>query len=78
MRTWKDTITDADERKVFQALDGPQFTWRTVGGIARDAGLSEDRVMAILDKYQMSLIRRSRLPSASGRPLVGLLEKVGG
>ena len=32
---WKDVITDPDEIKVFMALDGPKYTWRTVGAVAR-------------------------------------------
>ena len=54
---WKDTVTDPEEVKVFLALDGPNYTWRTMSGIARQAGLSEERVAAILKKYNL---RRSR------------------
>jgi hypothetical protein len=74
---WKDTVKDQDEIKVFLALDGPSYTWRTASGIARQAGLPEQRVWEILQKYNMALIRISDLPSASGSALVGLLEKVG-
>jgi len=73
---WKLTVTDADERKVFMALDGPTYTWRTVDGIARQTGLTEDRVLSILSKYNMSLTRLSEVPSVSGSMLVGLMEKV--
>lgn len=74
---WKDTVTDPDEKKVFQALDGPQYTWRTTSGIARQAGLSEERVAAILKKYDLTLTRQSETPAVSGSALVGLIEKVG-
>ena len=74
---WKDVVGDPDEIKVFLALDGPEYTWRTVGAIARQTGLSEERVWEIMKKYDMRLTRLSEMPSASGRPLVGLLEKVG-
>ena len=74
---WNAQVFDPDEIKVFMALDGPNFTWRTVGGIARQSGLSEERVLNILKKYNMTLTRLSEVPSASGSPLVGLLEKVG-
>jgi hypothetical protein len=74
---WKDTVTDPEEVKVFLALDGPQYTWRTMGGIARQTGLSEERVAAILKKYNLTLTRLSETPAVSGSALVGLIEKVG-
>lgn len=74
---WKDTVTDPEEVKVFLALDGPQYTWRTTGGIARQTGLSEERVAEILKKYNLTLTRLSETPAVSGSALVGLIEKVG-
>ena len=74
---WKDTVSDPEEREVFQALDGPQHTWRTISGIARQTGLSEERVAAILKKYDLMLTRQSETPAVSGSALVGLIEKVG-
>lgn len=74
---WKDTVTDPDEIKVFLALDGPQYTWRTIGGIARQTGLSEERVARVLAKYNLKFTRESETPSLSGTALVGLIEKVG-
>jgi hypothetical protein len=74
---WQQTVNDPDEKKVFEALDGPQTTWRTVGGIARQAELSEDRVSQILAKYNLTLTRLWDSPSISGSALVGLIEKVG-
>jgi len=74
---WQDTVTDPDEIKVFMALDGPNYTWRTTSGIARQTGLSEARVSQILAKYNLKLTRLSEAPSVSGSALVGLIEKVG-
>ena len=74
---WQQKVTDADEVKVFNALDKPVYTWRTVGGIARQTGLSEARVAQILAKYDLELTRMSGTPSVSGSALVGLIEKVG-
>lgn len=74
---WQQKVTDADEVKVFNALDKPEYTWRTVGGIARQTGLSEARVAQILAKYDLELTRMSGTPSVSGSALVGLIEKVG-
>ena len=74
---WKENVHDADEIKVFAALDGPRCTWRTIGGIARQTGLSEERVAQILAKYDLKLTRVSETPSISGSALVGLIENVG-
>jgi DNA-directed RNA polymerase sigma subunit (sigma70/sigma32) len=74
---WKDAVTDSEEVKVFLALDGPNYTWRTLNGIARQTGLSEQRVADILKKYNLKLTRLSETPSVSGSALVGLIEKVG-
>jgi hypothetical protein len=71
-------VTDPDEVKVFLALDGPNYTWRTMSGIARQTGLGEQRVAEILKKYNLTLTRLSETPSVSGSALVGLIEKVGG
>jgi hypothetical protein len=75
---WRETVKDPDEIKVFMALDGPDYTWRTMSGIARQTGLGEDRVAQILAKYNLRLTRLSETPSVSGSALVGLIEKVGG
>jgi hypothetical protein len=74
---WKKTVTDPDEVKVFMALDGPTSTWRTTSAVARQTGLSEERVSQILEKYDLTLTRLSEVPSISGQALVGLIEKVG-
>ena len=74
---WKKTVKDPDEIKVFMALDGPNYTWRTIPAIARQTGLPESRVAQILAKYNLKLTRLSEVPSLSGDALVGLIEKVG-
>jgi hypothetical protein len=48
-----------------------------MGGIARQTGLSEERVAQILAKYNLKLTRLAETPSVSGSALVGLIEKVG-
>jgi hypothetical protein len=75
--TWQAAVTDRDEIKVFMALDGANYTWRTMSGIARQTGLPESRVAEILGKYNLTLTRLSETPSISGSALVGLIEKVG-
>jgi DNA-directed RNA polymerase sigma subunit (sigma70/sigma32) len=74
---WHETVVDPDEIKVFMALDGPEYTWRTMSAIARQTGLSEERVAQILAKYNFQFTRLSQTPSVSGSALVGLIEKVG-
>ena len=74
--TWQEVVKDPNEIKAFMALDGPEYTWRTVGGIARQTGLSEQELWQIFAKYNRDLIRMSETPSASGKPLVGLVSKV--
>jgi hypothetical protein len=74
---WQETVKDPDEIKVFMALDGPEYTWRTMSAIARQAGLTETRVAQILDKYNLKLTRVAESRSVSGSALVGLIEKVG-
>jgi len=76
-RSWKEIVTDATETRVFLSLADPAYTWRTVEAVARQTGLTEHEVLAILKKYTPELVRLSRQPSASGSPLVALLEKVG-
>lgn len=75
--SWRDKVKNPDEIKVFKALDGPEYTWRTIGGIARQTGVPEERVAQILAKYHLKLTRMSDTPSVSGSALVGLIEKVG-
>ncbi len=74
---WQDAVQDADEIKVFMALDGPDYTWRTIPAIARQTSLPKDRVAQILARYNLKLTRLSKTPSLSGEPLVGLIENVG-
>ena len=75
---WQETVKDdPEEIKVFMALDKPEYTWRTMRGIARQTGLTEGRVAQILAKYNLQLTRLSQTPSVSGSALVGLIEKVG-
>jgi hypothetical protein len=73
---WQTAVTDPEEIKVFRALDGANFYWRAVDGLARQTGLSEERVTRILEKHE-ELARFSDVPSISGSPIVGLIEKVG-
>jgi hypothetical protein len=77
MKNWHEIISDPEEVKVFNALDGPHCTWRTISGIARQTGLSEEQVAEIVAKYDLELTRQAETPSITGQPFVGLIENVG-
>lgn len=42
---------NADERKVFEALDDSRWDARTVSGISRSTGLSQPEVLKILNAH---------------------------
>lgn len=44
--------TDQNEAKVLAALNNPKWSWRTVGGIAEDTGISETEIMDVLEKIK--------------------------
>ena len=67
-------VSDPRDRKVLEALDNPNWDFRTVSGIAKDTGLSESEVRQILEKYP-DYIRRSPLPDARGYGLYSLRSK---
>ena len=75
-KDWREIVRNPDEIRVFEALDEPETTWRTAWGVAWDTGLPEDRVWEMLAKYIPTLIRFSTVPSVSGKPFIGLAEKV--
>jgi hypothetical protein len=75
--SWQAAITDPEEKLVFDVLGKEDYRWRTIGGIARETGLSEGRVSEIIAKHDLKLTRFSEVPSISGSALVGLIEKVG-
>lgn len=74
---WKDVVKDADEIKVFAALDGPNVTWRTASAVSRQTGITEDRVWKIVAKYNSQLTRLGETPSITGSAFIGLVENVG-
>ena len=60
-------ISDAKE-KVIRSLEDQKWDWRTVEGVAKDAGLSSGAVSYILESDPDTFIR-SRVPDKDGRPL---------
>ena len=72
--SWKEKISDAKERKVFEALSDPAWDFRTAEGISVTAGLSEPEVREILDMHP-DFIRQSAIPDGKGRELFTLRSK---
>jgi len=72
--SWKDRITDPVERKVFEALDDPQWDFRTIPGLSKATGVPESLVKDIVERYPQ-FIRRSPVPDSGGRALYTLASK---
>ena len=53
---------------VVGALENPEFSWRTVAGIARESGLTEAEVLEVLSQ-QTDLLFESSVLSKSGERL---------
>ena|SRR5438093_12326230 len=68
---WQEIISDPKERKVFEGLANPAWDFRTLGGLAREAKLSEDEVASALHKYP-HLVRKSLVPDLKGQELFTL------
>jgi hypothetical protein len=63
-----------DERTlVLEALNNPDYTWRTIGGIAKETRIPKARVARILDSLSDSVIRSSA-PDPRGRTLYTTLD----
>ena len=60
----KDTI----KQKVFEALEDDRYEWRTPKGIAKQAGVSEEEVLSVLDNSSDNIVQSS-VPSTNGAPL---------
>lgn len=76
MSDWRGKVKGGKEIKVFLALDLDKYTWRTARAVARQTGLSEEQIWAVVKRYP-KLVRLSETPSISGDPLVGLISRVG-
>ena len=71
---WEDVLTDAEERKVFEALADPEWDFRTIEGIQRSTHLPYERILDILRRHDR-YIRKSLVPDAHGRDLYTLRSK---
>lgn len=59
---------DTIKQKVFEALEDDRYEWRTPKGIAKQAGISEEEVLLVLDDDTASIVQSS-VPSTKGTPL---------
>jgi predicted ArsR family transcriptional regulator len=55
-------------QRVTSALEDPKYEWRTIDGVAKELGLTEAQVRAVLDDLQEEIVRSS-VPDESGRNL---------
>jgi len=72
---WTDKLgPDAsyEERQVFQALDNPKWSWRTIDGIVQDTGLDPTIVRNVLRNH-VDLLRIS--VSEERGPIYQLIER---
>jgi len=73
-KEWEDLIEDESERKVFEALDDPEWDLRTVQGVSKSSGLPETEVLDILNKYP-AFVRKSLISDESGQDLYRLSDR---
>jgi len=59
---------DTIKQKVFEALEDERYEWRTLKGIAKQAGISEEEVLSVLGSSADSIVQSS-VPSIKGAPL---------
>lgn len=63
--------------KVMNALLHPKYKWRTVQGIAKESGLSEEEVEKCLEALiKQKRVRKSYVPDVDGRELYGVIMRV--
>ncbi len=65
----------SDEKKVIAALSNPEWDYRTISGIAKEAALDEATVRRIVDSRK-DLVRESIVPSKTGDRLFTLTKNV--
>jgi hypothetical protein len=71
---WRAIVHDSRHRRAFEALEDPQWDWRTATAIAKASGLSEEEVAQLVDLYPV-LVRRSLAPGKTGEHLYTLQSK---
>jgi hypothetical protein len=72
--SWESLVSDASERKVFEALSDPRWDFRTIRGISTATDLPAAVVESILLKYP-DLVRRSLVRDEEGNELFTLASR---
>ncbi|MBM3509205.1 MAG: hypothetical protein FJX61_03575 [Alphaproteobacteria bacterium] len=65
---------DPETEKVFKALHNPKWDLRTIPGLAKETGLSEESVRKVLAEKR-ELVRVSDVPDKTGQDLYAPKEK---
>lgn len=65
---------DDAEKKIIEALENPNFEWRTILGIANEAQLTPEVVHTVVTT-KCDRIVKSCVPNTKGEPLFRLREK---
>lgn len=71
---WRTVVTDAAEVRIFEALEDPQWEWRTVSALSRASGVDDASVRKVLNNYPQ-FVRQSLVPSHSGENIFTLHER---
>ena len=72
-KDWRSVVCDSEARQVFEALDDPEWDFRTIDGLTRATGLSQDRIEQILREYR-PLVRQAAVLNR-GRELYTLASR---
>lgn len=68
---WRSVVTEPREVLIFEALEDPQWEWRTLDALGTISGMSRDEVRGIVAKYPV-FARKSQVPGQSGQDLYTL------
>lgn len=68
---WRRVIRGPVETRLFEALEDPNWEWRTISALSRATGLGPEDTCRILRKYP-ALVRQSVMPGPSGEELYTL------
>ena len=66
---------EATKQKVREALANKKYTWRTVRGIATEAGLKQDDVRGVITELGTAVVKSS-IPSESGEDLFAAADRL--
>ena len=72
MSEWRKIVRDANEVKLFEALEDPKYEWRSLKALKRESGMTEQEVLQVLNRHR-SLVREAR--SQAGESIWTLQER---